>query len=84
MVTNLPANAGDMDSIPGSGRLSRGGNGNPLQYSCLRNPKDRGAWFLGLHEHNRASNTRLPEGKRLGEGEDKIGKEDRLCGDRWK
>ena len=44
MVKNLPANAGDlkdMGSIPGSGR-SRGGNGNPLQYSCLENPMDRG------------------------------------------
>ena len=41
MVKNLPANAGDItdaDSIPGSGRSSGGGNGNPLQYSCLENP----------------------------------------------
>ena len=46
MVKNLPANAGDardMGSIPGSGRSPRGGNGNPLQYSCLENPMDRGA-----------------------------------------
>ena len=44
---NLPANvgdAGDSGSIPGSGRYSGGGNGNPLQYSCLENLKDRGAW----------------------------------------
>ena len=42
MVKNLPANAGDESSIP---RRSPGeGNGNPLQYSCLENPMDRGAW----------------------------------------
>ena len=43
MVKNLPANAGDMGSIPGSGRSPRVGNGNPLQYSCLENSTDRGA-----------------------------------------
>ena len=37
-------NAGDLGSIPGSGRSSREGNGNPLQYSCLENPMDGGAW----------------------------------------
>ena len=45
MVKNPPANAGDIrdaDLIPGSGRSPRGGNGNPLQYSCLENPTDRG------------------------------------------
>ena len=36
---------GDVGLIPGSGRVSAGGNGNPLQYSCLKNPKDRGAWW---------------------------------------
>ena len=36
--------AGDMGSIPGSGRSPGGGHGNPLQYSCLENPMDRGAW----------------------------------------
>ena len=41
MVKNLPANAGDSDSIPGSGRFPGGGHGNPLQYSCLENPKER-------------------------------------------
>ena len=40
---NLPANAGDVCSIQGSGRSSEEENGNPLQYSCLRNPIDRGA-----------------------------------------
>ena len=46
-VKNPPANAGDagdMGSIPGLGRYPGGGNGNPLQYSCLGNPLDRGAW----------------------------------------
>ena len=53
MVKNPPANAGDMDSIPGSGRSSGGGNGNPLQYSCLENPMDRGAWPTTVHRgHN--------------------------------
>ena len=37
-------NAGDLGSIPGSGRSPGEGNGNPLQYSCLENPTDRGAW----------------------------------------
>ena len=47
-VKNPPANAGDtgdMGSIPGSGRTSGEGNGNPLQHSCLKNPMDRGAWW---------------------------------------
>ena len=52
MVKNLPANAGDegdMSSIPGSGRSPGGGNGYPLQYSCLENPTDRGAWWATVH-----------------------------------
>ena len=48
-VKNLPANAGDTGSIPGSGRSSGEGNGNPLQYSCLGNPMDRGAWQATVH-----------------------------------
>ena len=43
MVKNLPANAGDAGSIPGLGRPTGEGNGNPLQYSYLENPMDRGA-----------------------------------------
>ena len=43
MVKNLPAQAGDEGSIPGLGRSSGEGNGNPLQYSCWENPMDRGA-----------------------------------------
>ena len=52
MVKNLPANAGDArdaGSIPGSGRSPGEGNGNPLQYSCLGNPMDRGAWQATVH-----------------------------------
>ena len=41
--------AGDMGSIPGLGRLPGGGNGNPLQYFCLENPMDRGAWQATVH-----------------------------------
>ena len=51
-VKNPPANAGvvgDLCSIPGSGRSPGGGHGNPLQYSCLENPMDRGAWRATVH-----------------------------------
>ena len=44
MVKRLAYNVGDLGSIPGSGRSSGEGNGNPLQYSCLENPMDGGAW----------------------------------------
>ena len=50
MVKNLPANAGDMGSISVSGRSPGEGNGDPLQYSCLGNPMDRGAWRATVHE----------------------------------
>ena len=51
MVKNRPANAGDpgSDSIPGSGRSSGGGKSNPLQYCCLENSKDRGAWWATVY-----------------------------------
>ena len=49
MVKNPPANAGNMGSLAGSGRSPGGGNGNPLQYSCLGNPRDRGAWQAKVH-----------------------------------
>ena len=52
VVKNSPSNAGDVSyvgSIPGSRRSPEGGHGNPLQYSCLNNPKDRGAWRATLH-----------------------------------
>ena len=43
------ANTGDSGSIAGSGRSPGGGNGNPLQYSCLGNPMDLGAWWATVH-----------------------------------
>ena len=52
MVKNLPADAGDIrdtGSILGLGRSSGGGHGNPLQYSCLENPKDKGARQATVH-----------------------------------
>ena len=49
VVKNPLANAGDAGSIPGSGRSSGEGNGNPLQYSCLENFMDRGAWWAIGH-----------------------------------
>ena len=49
VVKNPPASAGDMGSIPGSGRSPREGNGNPLQYSCLEIFLDRGAWRASVH-----------------------------------
>ena len=52
VVKNPPATAGngrDVDSIPGLGRSPGEGNGNALQYSCLENPMDRGAWGATVH-----------------------------------
>ena len=49
MVEKLPANAGDMGLIPGSGRSPGEGNGNSLQSYCLENPMDRGAWWATVH-----------------------------------
>ena len=49
MVKSPPANAGDTSSISGSGRSPGEGNGNPLQYSCLENPMDGGAWWATVH-----------------------------------
>ena len=52
VVKNPPANAGDAGdtgSIPGLGRSPEGGHGNPLQYSCLGNSMDRGAWWAAVH-----------------------------------
>ena len=52
MVKNPPANAGDIidtDSIPRSGRSPGEGNGNPLQYPCLENSANRGAWWATVH-----------------------------------
>ena len=52
MVKNLSTNVGDTGdagSIPGSGRSPGGGRGDPLQYSCLENPMDKGAWWATIH-----------------------------------
>ena len=52
VVKNPPANAGDIrgaSSVPCSRRSPGGGYGNPLQYSCLENPKNRGAWWATVH-----------------------------------
>ena len=59
-VKNPPANAGDVRDtglIPGSGRSSGEGNGYPLQYSCLGNPMDRGAWQATVHGITKESDT---------------------------
>ena len=50
VVMNLPANAGDVGSIPGSGRSPGEGDGNPLQFSCLGNLRDKGAWWATVHK----------------------------------
>ena len=52
MLKNLPANSRDLrdvGSIPGSARSPGGGHGNPLQYSCLEKPMDKGAWQATVH-----------------------------------
>ena len=63
VVKNLPVNAGDVrdaGSIPGWGRSPGEGHGNPLQYSCLENPMDRGAWRATVHGFTQ-SRTRLKQ-----------------------
>ena len=58
VVKNLPTNRGDVRDtvlIPGSGKSPEGRNGNPLQYSCLENPMDRGAWRAIVHGVTRES-----------------------------
>ena len=57
VVKNLPANAGNSGSIPRSGRSPGEGNGNPLQYSCMENPIDRGAWQATVHGVAKESDT---------------------------
>ena len=59
MRESLPANARnarDEDSVPGLGRSPAVGNGNPLQYSCLENPMDRGTWWAAVHGVTRRTN----------------------------
>ena len=64
VVKNLPANVGDMGSIPRLGRFPGEGNGNPLEDSCLGNTIDRGAWraTLGSMKPNRVTMSDLPWG----------------------
>ena len=62
VVKNLSANAGDIrdvGSIPGLGRSPGGGHGNPLQYSCLENPTDRGAWQATVHRVTESDMTEM-------------------------
>ena len=63
-------NAGDLGWMPGSGRSPGGGHGNPLQYSCLENPMDRGAWQVTVHgvakSQTRLSDFTFAIGKSLG------------------
>ena len=59
-IVKSACNAGDMGSILGSGRSAGGGHGNPLQYSCLENPMDRGALWATVHEFTK-SRTRLSD-----------------------
>ena len=64
LVKNLPTNArhaGDSSLIPGLGRSPGWGNGNPLQYSCLENPIDRGAWRATVHRVTRGQMTEATE-----------------------
>ena len=56
-VKNLPANTGDPGSIPGSGRSSGKGNGNPFLCSCLENPMNRIAWWAIVQGATKPSNT---------------------------
>ena len=65
-VKNLPANAGDVVSIPGLGRYPQEGNGNPLQCSCLENPVDRGAvWAIVLGDHKKLDMTEVTEHNKI-------------------
>ena len=62
VVKNLPANAGDVREvglIPGSGRSPAGGQGNPVQDSCLENPMDRGAWRATVNRVTESDSTEV-------------------------
>ena len=68
MVKNQPADAGDVYSIPEMRRSPGEGNDNPLQYSCLRNPMDRGAWWATVHGVARESDMTLNNNNSWKEG----------------
>ena len=57
IIKNSPAKAGDVGSLPGSGRSPREGTDKTLQYSCLGNPMDRGAWWAAIHRVAEESDT---------------------------
>ena len=59
VIKNQPANAEDVGSIPGLGKCPGEGNGNPLQYSCLKNSMDRGAWQATIHSVEESDTTKL-------------------------
>ena len=61
MVKNVPTNTGDTGSIPGLERSPGEGHGNPLQYSCLKNPMGRGSWWAIVHGvANSQTSLRMP------------------------
>ena len=68
VVKNLPANAGDTDSIPGSGKSLGVGNGNSLQGSCLGNPMDKGAWWGTVHGVSKPDSTEFTYTHKVGAG----------------
>ena len=71
VAKNPPANAGDrrdVGSIPGLGRSPGEGHGNPLQYSCLENPMDRGAWWATVHGAAELDMTEVTQHERTGLG----------------
>ena len=70
MVKNLPANAGDRrhtGSIPGSEKFPGEGNDNPLQYSCLENPRDRGVWWAAVQGVTKSQTQLSTQHRYLGE-----------------
>ena len=67
VVTNPPANAGHMGSIPGLGRFPGKGNGNLFQYSCLENPIDRGAGQATVHRSQRVGHDLVTKKQQQGE-----------------
>ena len=81
MVKDPPANAGDIrdsGSILGSGRSPGQGNGNPLQYSCLENPMDRGAWWVqSTGPQSRTGLKQLSMNAHTAQGESSLGKRNR-------
>ena len=68
MVRNLLSNAGDGGSIPGSRGSPAKGNGNPLQYSCLGNSMDRGAWRAAVHRVTEADDLAKEHKRQVAEG----------------